>query len=328
MLWALCACLVAALAAAGLSQLIWGRSLQASVYELWLRRHFAATRTAEQEIERLEALRQAEEPRYQLPEKLTFQSDIRETDGEGMQVFTLNDGAESGTTVLYLHGGAYIHGFNAYQWRFMDRLAREARCRVVAPAYHLAPYADYRQAYADLEELYERLLSERPDDRVILMGDSAGGGLALGFAEALSAEDRLLPERLILFSPWVDVSMTNPDIEAFAAVDPVLHLELVTVHGRYWAGEADTRDWHVSPLYGDMSGLPPVTIYCGTREMLCPDILLAADRLSDAGIDVTLNVGRGLNHDYPLMPLPEAEQAVRDVISIVAGSDVAGFSVQ
>ena len=114
--------------------------------------------------------------------------------------------------------------------------------------------------------------------------------------------------------------MDNPDIRDYVAVDPILHLDLVRVHGRFWAGNDDTHDPRVSPLYGDMTGLPPVTIYCGDRELLYPDITRACNKLLEAGVDADLIVGRGLNHDYPLMPLPEARTAVREVVKLILGS--------
>jgi len=306
--------LALALGALGLNRLVYGRSLKATLYEYRLRRQFATDRTADSEIRRLEARRNEPEPAAALPGTLSVPAE--EADRDGLKVFTLNGGG-GGPLVLYLHGGAYVNGFNAHQWRFMDRLARRTGCTVVAPAYHLAPWADYRRAYADLTALYRALLAEHTGRRLILMGDSAGGGLALGLAEALAGAGEALPERLILFSPWVDVSMDNPDIAGYLAVEPMLHFDLVKVHGRYWAGDADTRQWQVSPLFGDMTGLPPVTMTCGTRELLYPDILLARDRLADAGVDVTLTVGRGLNHDWPLMPIPEADSAFEAIAGLV-----------
>ena len=300
------------LAAGALSRVVYGRSLRATAYEWVLRRRYASTRTAEEEIARLEKKRAAGEKPYELPESLRLRAPVAESDANGTQVFTLNPDA-AGPTVVYLHGGAFINPFNAYQWRFMDRLASETGARVVAPAYHLAPWADYRRAYDDLLALWETL----PDNPVILMGDSAGGGLALGLAEALVKAGTRLPDRLVLFSPWVDLSMDNPDIPAYAEVDPILRLELVRVHGRYWAGNGDTHHWQVSPLYGDMAGLPPTDIYCGTRELLYPDIVRLSEGLTRAGVETRLTVGRGLNHDYPLMPLPEADRAVREVVEVV-----------
>ncbi len=304
------------LCAVGLNRLVYGRSLRATLYEFKLRRQFATDRTAESETGRLEALRQDPEPRAVLPKNVAFSVPIGEADREGMQVFTLNGGG-NGPLVLYLHGGAYVNGFNAHQCRFMDRLARRTGCAIVAPAYHLAPWSDCARAYDDLTALYRALLAEYPGRRLILMGDSAGGGLALGLAEALAGAGEALPERLALFSPWVDVSMDNPDIADYLAVEPMLHFDLVKVHGRFWAGDADTHQWQASPLFGDMAGLPPVTMTCGTRELLYPDILLARDRLADAGVDVTLRTGRGLNHDWPLMEIPEAEVFFEEVAGMV-----------
>ena len=306
--------LVLSACALGLNRLVYGRSLKATLYEYKLRCQFATDRTAEAEVERLEARRAGPEPVAALPDGLGVPAE--EADRDGMQVFTLNGGGD-GLLVLYLHGGAYVNGFNAHQWRFMDRLARQTGCTVIAPAYHLAPWADYARAYDDLTALYRALAAENPGRRTILMGDSAGGGLALGLAQALAGAGDALPEHLILFSPWVDVSMDNPDIADYLAVEPMLHLELVKVHGQYWAGSAGTHHWQVSPLFGDMAGLPPVTVYCGTRELLYPDIRLAYGKLTDAGVDATLRVGTGLNHDWPLMPIPEADEAFVEIAEMI-----------
>lgn len=303
-------------AAAGLSRLVYGRSLRATVYEAILRRRYANPRTVEAEAERLNAKYEAGEKPYALPSSLRLRADVAESDFNGMQVFTLNGGGGA-ATVFYLHGGAYINPFNAYQWRFMDRLARKTGCEIVAPAYHLAPYADYARAYEDLSGLYRAYAAAHPGRRTVLMGDSAGGGLALGLAEYLAQAGDALPERLILFSPWVDISMDNPDIEEYVPLDPILHLHLVKLHGEYWAGRGDVHDWMASPLFGPMEGLPPVTVYAGTRELLYPDLLLLEEALRGAGVDVVLRVGAGMNHDYPLMPLPEANRAFREVVRLI-----------
>lgn len=300
--------------AAGLSRIVYGRSLRATLYEMRLRRQHAHPRTAQAEEARLDELSRAAEPVYAPPDGLALDSEIALDARGGMQVFTLNPGGGE-VTVLYLHGGAYVNSFNIHQWRFLDRLAGAAGCEILAPDYHLAPFGDCERAYADLIDLYADWRASHPGRRLILMGDSAGGGLALGLAEALAAAGEALPERLILFSPWVDVTMENPDIAPLLKVEPLLHLDLMRVHGRRWAGALDTHDWRVSPLFGDMRGLPPVTLCCGTRELLCPDILLCRDHLEAAGVAVELRIGRGLNHDYPLMPIPEAE----DVFEMVVG---------
>ena len=111
--------------------------------------------------------------------------------------------------------------------------------------------------------------------------------------------------------------MDNPDIAKYLSVEPVLHFDLVKVHGRYWADGLDLHDPRVSPLFGEMKGLPPVTLYTGTRELLYPDLLLLNDALTTAGVLVDLHVGKGLNHEYPLMPIPEGRRAVRDTAALL-----------
>ena len=303
--------------AAALSRVVYGRSLYASLYEIKLRRSFRTDRTAEIETARLDALRGSEEPQSPTPTLEGIAVERRESGGMGW--FLVNGKADSGVTVFYLHGGAYINRLNRYHWQLIEDLAREAGVRVVAPDYHVAPYGNCARAYEDVPRLYLDYLAENPGERVVMMGDSAGGGLALGVAEWLANEGEPLPERLILLSPWVELSMDNPDIEALVPQDPVLHLDLVKVHGRVWADDLDTHDWRVSPLYGDMAGLPPVTLYAGTRELLYPDLMLLRDKLTAAGVALDFHLGRGLNHEYPLMPVPEGRAAVREIIKTLSG---------
>ena len=318
---AVAACALALLAgcAVALSYVVYGRSPQATVYEILLRRRHAGDRTPAEEAERLEARRGAEEPASAVPGWLKARVETGETEYAGLQTFVLNPGGGS-ATVIYLHGGAYVNGFNAHQWRLLNKLSDRTGCEFLVPAYHLAPWGDCVRGCEDVTAMFAAAAEERPGRRILLMGDSAGGGLAMIAAENLVRQGGSLPERLILFSPWMDVSMDNPDIAPLIPVDPILHFELTRLHGQYWAGDAGVRDWRASPLYGEMAGLPPVTIYCGTRELLYPDLLRTRDALEAAGVDLDFHVGRGLNHDYPLMPIPEAEAALDEVARLVLGA--------
>ena len=305
--------------AVGLSHLIWHRSLRATIYERICAHRNAKSRTAAEEIARLEALRAVERRAYAIPESTHFDVSVERGEREGMSVFTLNAREDAPATLFYLHGGAYIHGFNPYHWRLLNRLARSTGAEIVAPDYPLVPYSDCVGTGRDVLEVYLDCVAARPGRRILLMDDSAGGGLALQLAEALVRDGLPLPERLILFSPWVDVTMENPDIGKYVSVEPILHLELVKVHGRFWAGDLDPHDWRASPLFGEMTSLPPVTLYAGTRELLYPDLLLLNDALSAAGVDVDFHIGTGLNHEYPLMPIPEADRALREVEKTILG---------
>ena len=218
--------------------------------------------------------------------------------------------------VLYLHGGAYVNEINPAHILFCDKLAKEVNAAVYAPVYPLAPNHTYAETYRILESFYRDL--QKDHKPVTLMGDSAGGGLAAAFSEYLAGIHLPEPEHLILFSPWVDVSMSG-NYEAFVNADPVLGAEELRRMGEVWAGDLDPKDHKVSPLFGDVSGLPDTLIFTGTREIFYPDITAFFDKLKAAGVKAELIVGENMNHVYPLYPIPEAKSAVRTVVKTILG---------
>ena len=124
------------------------------------------------------------------------------------------------------------------------------------------------------------------------------------------------PDELILLSPWVDITHTNPDIAHYADVDPLMEPGPLTTVGESWAGDTPTSDWHLSPINGDLSALHRVTTFVGSRELFLPDNALLHDRLVKAGGTSTLHVGENLNHVYPS---PEGRRARREIARIVSG---------
>lgn len=145
----------------------------------------------------------------------------------------------------------------------------------------------------------------------------AGGGLAASYCEYLGEEGLAQPDAMILLSPWVDVSMSNPDIEDYESADPMLSAYGLTEMGRYWAGDLDLTDYRVSPLYGDVSVLQNVCLFVGAREIFYPDVTEFYTLLQDNGVASELYVGEGMNHDYPLYPIPEAVDAWERICELV-----------
>ena len=127
------------------------------------------------------------------------------------------------------------------------------------------------------------------------------------------------PDELVLISPWVDITNTNPDIADYVDADPLMAPEPLAEIGRSWAGSTPPTDWHLSPIYGDLSGLKKVTTFVGTREILLPDNALFHAKLLEAGVDSTLHLGENLNHVYPMFPTPEGRRARRDLVRLVTG---------
>lgn len=216
-------------------------------------------------------------------------------------------------TVLHLHGGGFMAPIDPFHVRYAARLARSLRARVVIPDYPLAPEHTWRDSFDAVVGLTGRWAGE---GRLTLLGDSAGGGYALSVAQALRDRGGAQPAELVLLSPWVDLSMSSPDHPALDAVDGWLFLGKARAYGRWWAGsEEDLVRPEVSPLFGELDGLPRTLMFCGTRDLLVPGVRRLAERAADADWELVYVEEPDLLHVFPLLPLiPEARLAWRTTL--------------
>lgn len=249
------------------------------------------------------------------PKKLA--SAVAEHDFDGAKVYTLRKSDSSDKVILYLHGGAYIRPGTKYSWIACDKIVQATDATVIYPLYPLAPQNDHKKAYALLEKLYREIVRVT-DKKIILMGDSAGGGLAFGFCELLDELGLPQPHKLITFSPWLDVTLANDGIADIERNDPMLARYGAVEIGKIWSGDFSPTDYRVSPLYGDVGGLDNVYIFGGTREILYPDIEKMHEKLISSGVNSTLFTGINMPHDYPLYPMPEAKKALDTVCEIIS----------
>ena len=233
------------------------------------------------------------------------------------RVFYANDGSKSGITVFYLHGGAYFMDITDAHWKLLKKLVDGANVRLVVPAYRLLPFATYREAFDLVVPLYRAYREANPDQKVILMGDSAGGGLSLAVTEQLKADGVQLPDELVLLSPWVDIAMDNEQIGRYESRDPFLSVRTLSICAEKWRDGLDAHDWHVSPIYGSLKGIRNVTVFVGTSEIFFPDVTKFF-RMLDRDPSNELIVGDEMNHVYPLFPIPEAKPAVNRILQAVA----------
>ncbi|MCC9178054.1 alpha/beta hydrolase fold domain-containing protein [Arthrobacter sp. zg-Y750] len=222
----------------------------------------------------------------------------------------------SASAVMYLHGGAYTSPITGWHWRFIAGLAAAGH-RVEVPLYGLAPRYSHRDTTALLASLYQSILADIPPERVALAGDSAGGGLALAFAQQLPALSLPAPGRMVLLSPWVDLAMENPELDEVEKHDPWLSRTGLRVSARAWASGTPLTDPRVSPLYGGLAGLPPTLLFAGTRDLPYPDIRKLETRMRAAGGQVSLRVADGGVHVYPLLPVPEGRKARKQVLGFL-----------
>lgn len=237
------------------------------------------------------------------PVKSIFKS----IDFDGMQVFTFGD-INAKNTILYIHGGAFIGQINYQHFLFCFLLSRKLDAHVLAPVYPLAPTNKAEQTYELITGLYKKLIK---GNNLTVMGDSAGGGFVHSFCQYIKTIDLPQPQKIITFSPWVDISMSNTPYDSDD--DPILGEIGLREIGKSWAGSWDTKDYRVSPLFGDNSNLPGTLIFAGENEIFYSDIKKYVENLKNDGVDVKFIVGPELFHIYPLFPIPEARTAFNEL---------------
>jgi acetyl esterase/lipase len=224
-------------------------------------------------------------------------------------------GGGAGPHVLFFHGGGFVNAITPYHWLFLARLVRAAGCTITVPVYELIPRVRAPEAVASGLALVRALAAERP----VLMGDSAGANLALAVAQAARDEGVPFAEDIVLLAPWADVSMRNPDIPAVAPSDPMLSAEALAEAGRRYAGNDDPGAPPASPLHGDLANLGRLTVLTGTRDILNPDARRLRDLAEAApGTSVDFVEAPEMLHDWMVLPIPEAEAAVRRVAEAVS----------
>ena len=292
------------------SHITYGRSVMSTLAE-WI---LASNKVTDEEVPAVfNELTKAGEASFSVDPSV-FDKTLKEETFEDISVFYLNADADYESVVFYIHGGYYVYQMGAEQMAAMNRIANETNAMVVMPIYHLAPFTTAEKGHETMMALYEKVTAENAGKKIILMGDSAGGGYSLALAEGLSARGLSQPDELVLLSPWVDVTMSNPEIADF--YDPMLTVTMGKMSGEAWAGSLPADDWLISPIYGDLSDLKNVSIFVGTRELFYPDDTLLYEKLKD-NTNVTLHVGKGQNHVYPVYPTPEGRIAIEQIIDIV-----------
>ncbi|MBQ1567018.1 MAG: alpha/beta hydrolase [Erysipelotrichaceae bacterium] len=257
--------------------------------------------------------------KYNLPLLMKMSDNVEGIVSHDMKLFYMNVESASDTLVIYLHGGGYVDEMLVFHWLMLDKITSKAKSTFIIPEYPLAPYYDFKDCYEKMSEFYKKVLEYYRDKKIILMGDSAGGGLCVGLSMYFSKLGLRQPDKLILLSPWIDLVMDNPEINNYIKDDPMLKYNDLKVDAEFWANGTSLRDYRLSPIYGDVTCLKDVTIFVGTHEFFYPDIIKFAEKLKENGIRNKLYVGEGLNHVYPVFPIPEADEAIKKITRIIDG---------
>ena len=230
---------------------------------------------------------------------------VQTSDEIGFAVHTLAPLVESpgAPTILYLHGGGYIHDFAHQHWTYLTSIVEGSGATVLAAQYPLAPQHTWRDSYEQVVEL------ARGVD--VVMGDSAGGGYALAVAQSLAAEG--VARDTVLVAPIIDLTLSSGKTAEYDAADPWLASDGIRHAAAAWAGEDDPARPELSPMFGSFDGLGRVLVFTGTRDLLHPQARQLMRRLPSA----QLVSEPGCVHNYPVLPIPEAARALQTLVAFL-----------
>lgn len=229
-------------------------------------------------------------------------------------------GVSKDKVILYTHGGGYVSGScSDHRAIVAGRLVRGCGIATLMFEYRLAPEHPYPAAIDDSVAVYRWLLGHGTSPaNIMIVGESAGGGLCLALLLALRDQGLPLPAAAVAISPWTDLKCTGESYRTRNKVS-LAPLNSWTVFSKYYAGDNDPCFPWISPLYGELHGLPPIFICAGDDDELVDDSVRFAEKAKAAGVDVRLKVGASMVHCYPLLPsfIPEARQAMDEICAFI-----------
>ena len=213
---------------------------------------------------------------------------IEEFDRRKVFVVTPKEGKVSDIKILYFHGGSYMAEMSDDHWNFIKKLVLDTKSTIIIPDYPLTPKYNYKDVYNMVEPLYKEIVEKIDVNNLIVMGDSAGGGLALGLLEKVSQEDIVIPNKTILISPWLDVRMNNPKIAEIEENDPMLNKSALKLAGENYAGKDGIDSYLVNPVDGPLDKLQNVSIFTGTYDILNADVNVLKERAEKVGTNINV----------------------------------------
>lgn len=340
------------------------RSVSSAVIERALRLSGVKKKNASKEKAKkqiIKAMKKNSKP-YKFPKLIRLKAKVVKGNCDGMDYYVINKKEEEKNIILYMHGGCYVSQPLYFHWKFIEQVAINTGYTIYVPIYPKAPNCTYVECYDKVLKLYLEIIdgktnlndnenlinikkgkakkdkkdksinnkvsSESKMDanniNISFMGDSAGGGFVLAFAQYLRNNGiRKNADNVIMISPWLDMSLENPDLKALEDIDPSLATEGIVEMAKTWAGGSDFDNYMLSPIKGTFENLGKLTIFIGTHEILLADARELKEKLTMQNIEFNYFEYPYMNHVFPLFPIiPEAKRAKKTIYKILNNSKI------
>jgi len=229
------------------------------------------------------------------------------------------ENADPEKAILYFHGGMYLIGSTKGHRVHVAKFVKGTGINALTFDYRLAPENPFPAGLNDAVDAYNFLLSQAfKPERILFVGDSAGGGLCLATLLALKDRNIPLPAVAAVLSPWTDLSLSGESYQQnkYSCVSTLGSPEYASA---YYVGSNDRKHPYISPMFGELAGLPPLHISAGSKEILLDDSVHFAKKAKEAGVDVTLTIGDGMCHCYPAFGnlLPESKDTLYEILAFL-----------
>ena len=220
--------------------------------------------------------------------------------------------------LIFIHGGAFISGPAEHHWNAVKEIAKKMDCKIWMCDYPKAPENEITNISENIDAIYSEAQKNYEANQISILGDSVGGTLATALVQRLILKKLKLPAKLILVTPVMDASMSNPKIKTFEKIDPMLSKKGVLSAKKMCAGNKDLKDQMISPLYGNFEGFPSTVLFLAKKDILYPDAKLAEIKMKKSNVNMRVIEGENMPHIWPFLPvMKEAKTSLNQMIRLI-----------
>ena len=219
--------------------------------------------------------------------------------------------------LIFIHGGAFVSGPAKHHWDTIKKIAKETKFKIWMCNYPKAPEYQIKNISENIDAIYTNALENYPAKNISILGDSVGGTLSTALVQRLLLKQIRIPNTLILISPVMDASMSNPEIEHLEQLDPILSKTGVISAKNMCASNIGLKNQMISPLYGNFEDFPYTILFLAGNDIMYPDGKIAEKKMKKANVKIEVIEGFNMPHIWPLLPIKEAKVSLNKIITIL-----------
>jgi len=251
------------------------------------------------------------------PAKIANRYDVTFFNIDDMDCYSIKSAKNPKKHIVYFHGGAYTSQARSPHWYVIGKLLKNIECTVTFVNYPLTPEVTCDITVSTVLDIYKYLFKNSKEE-IILMGDSAGGGLSLAVAQNI--RDQKIspkPSKLVLLSPWLDVSMDYEISENTQKMDKMLSVEGLKIVGKKYAGKKGPKDPLCSPIFGSVAGLGEISVFTGTYDIIYSDSVRLKEKLEKQKTSFEYHEYKKMQHTWMVLPMPEGSDALKKAYAFI-----------